>query len=1088
MTHRSHTCALLALLASAFTANAQTLPEDIDWKGAPPGFLYFRYEVLPVMRWLCGAPECHGGYAGGRLHLAPPLETGEYSNQAALANYNSAALLVNPGDRLKSLIMLKPLRPDSYEKGVNVVPHAGPKLVTARADPASPERMMYMALLDWVKGRRVANFTPIAFAGRNRTVPLATQVVLDGSLSFDPNPEDMRRLRYQWTIVARPDASQATLKGPNKINATFTADREGTYIVRLTVRDRTRTSEPSYVVITCGGQKQTLDETILQTKTTEQHSLELAAAAIGGNVKKVSDPDSPSKFALNVDPKGKVSGEAAWNFNVARGGKYGVFVLVKDKAGGDEAVRGPMGVVLNGRQMAVLPVPADDERWRMVQFGSTTPLRAAKDDKETPTGPLGGGLAGGIWKKMSGEFEEDGTQKRLLAVGSGLGGRGINIAEIGVDAEGGMIISAMIRPCDTGFKMFNRNGTTTAGSNVMTCNTDGLLSGAVVSGSNLPAGATIASVDSNTQITLTTAATGTGSQAMEFKTPTTRDVRNGYIIFDYKGPGNFKFAGVNINPVQPNQSIFEIDWIGGPRGKSMRQTVQADLEPNKDYTLRLELEEDTATLYFEGHKTVTQKFPAAFTGKMGLASFQSHTEFDNVVMWRNQQLIYTNGFGDEVVLGDESGTGDDPTKRLKRRKMLTFRLAAGKHNLKLNMFPGCPDVEKVVVARLDTLADVPAEQRKLTRAVYIDLLGRGPTEEEMARDSAKPPAELVRELCGRYEFWDWFYEQELFHLDLTDNYRPISEEDPEYHYLGIPAMLNNRKITWVEALRQVLHGVYFHAKNYGDEDYPRGLWFALYGADILDEPIPANKDPILEIARNMYTEGKILEDPNELKDPKAKKKPVAKKVAKEWPLFGKNGKNRADLLDICLAQPRFVETFVRRVYKRYTGMDPTQAEVDTSVKMLQEGWKPRKEGTRANEALPQVVAMWCTGDRYLAKLREYRRKNDAAFIRTLYVDLLNRTPEFHEFWGAYRIIRSLSDNEPLRSIVATMMVDSDESDIPTKAEIVRDEWIKETLMKLYCRAPKGAEVQGLDVILRDAACTTKTLVRALVTHPEYQFY
>lgn len=1085
MTQRSLLFALALVLGWSASAKAQTLPDEIDWKGAPPGFLYFRYEVLPVMRWLCGAPECHGGYAGGRLHLAPPLETGEYSNQAALSNYNSAILLVNPNDRMKSLIMLKPMRADSYEKGVNVVPHSGPKLVTPRADPASPERMMYMALLDWVKGRRVANFTPIAFAGRNRTVPVTTQVVLDGTLSFDPNPEDQRRMRYQWTLVTKPDGSAAALKGANKVNATFTADKEGTYIVRLIVRDRTRASEPGYVVITCTGQKEQTDETRLAKVTTEQHNLELSTAVLAGAVKKISDPDSPSKFALNVDNKGKASGEATWSFEVKKGGKYGVFLLVKDKAGGDEAIRGPMGFNLNGRQMALLPVPADDERWRMVQFGSTTPLRAAKDDAAPTGGPLGGGLAGGIWKRMSGTFEEDATQKRLISTGVGLGGAGINVAELGVDAEGGMIVSAMIRPSDVGFKTIARRGTLTNGSPMVTCDTQGLLSGAIVTGEGVPPGTTVATVDANNQLTLAANATASGSQALTFKTPTTRDVRNGYIVFDYKNPGNYKFAGVNINPVAPNQSIFEIDWIGGPRGKNFRQTVQADLEPNKDYTLRMELEEDTSTLYFEGHKILSQKFPGSFSGKMGLASFQSHTEFDNVVMWRNQQLVYTNGFGDEVVLGDESGQGDDPTKRLRRKKMLTFRLPAGKHTVKLSMFPGCPDLEKMVIARLDTLADVPADRRKVTRAVYIDLLGRGPTEDEMARDSAKPEAELVRELCGRYEFWDWFYEQELFHLDLTDNYRPISEEEPEYHYLSIPAQLYNKKTTWMQALRQILWGVYFHAKNYGDEDYPRGMWLALYGTNIYDE------ESTLDQARRMYTEGEIDKEPEpDKKDPKAKKTPVVKKkVEKEWKLYGKVGKNRSDLIDIALSQPRFLEFFVRRVYARYTGMEPTEAEVKQSVQMLGDGWKVGgKPGAPAKEALSQVIAGWCTTDKYLAKLREYRRKNDAAYIRTLYVDLLNRTPEYHEFWGAYRIVRSLTDNEPLRSIVATMMVDSDETDIPTKAEIVRDEWIKETLMKLYCRNPKPAEVSGLDAILREQPCTTKMLVRALVTHPEYQFY
>jgi hypothetical protein len=986
--------AAFAATASVSVAVAEDLPQEADWKGAPPGFLYFRHQLLPLMRSGCGSAGCHGGFSGGRLHLAPPLETGEYSNQAAQANYRSALQLVRPDARERSLLMIKVLRPDIYEKdrawkGVEPpkpVVGACPQQVSPYAKAGTLERELYDALLDWVKGRRAANFAPIAYAGRDRHVSVKENVALDGGLSYDPNPEDQKRIRFQWTLLAKPEDSNAQLKAAAKVNPSITPDKPGAYVIRLVVEDpKRRKSDPSYVILTALGKAETKSLAELNLRTTEQHDLPIAGGKVSGLAKKVPDETALGKECINVDPKGKGSGDLSLDFSVKRPGKYGLWLLVKDKVGEEAVPRGPVGVAVDGRQQAVLPVPADDEFWRLVRFGGTTAVA---------------GAAAGVWTGVSGKWEQSEELKRLVSIGRGLGLAGRNIADLGVDCEGQMLASFTV-------------------------------------------------------------------QMME-----EYPVRNGYFVFDYKSPADYKIAGVELVPGRAGNldGRLVIDWIGAPRGgPKYYVTEPADLEFNKDINVRVELVDDTVNLYHEGRKRVTQKFPAAFAGKMGLASTTAKTQFDNLFIWRNTQLVYANGFGDDPALGDDAAAGDDPTKRLKRKKLLSLRLTEGKHTLKLTMFPGAPDLEKAVVARIDSLAETPPAVRKTIRGIYIDLLGRGPTEEELARDAAKPPDKMVRDIVSSYEFWNWLYEEELLHLDLTDTYRPI---DLDFDYITYPALLTNKKTNLKEVYRQLLTGVYFHAKNYGEEDYPRGLWQYLFGVDILDEP------DALEAARRMYNGP----DEGETKDAKAAKKPGPKKTAAAPKLFGVEGKVREDMIKIVLDQPLFAERLAARLYKRITGAEMSAADAKKAAAALKAGWDSGKE------ALPDIVAGWCSSPDYLKRTLEVRRKSNAAFVRTLYVDVLNRAPDFGEFWGAYRIIRSLSDSEPLRVIVAGMIAESEEADIPLKSEIVRSEWIREQILKLYCRDPKAGEVAGLDALLGRQESTTRLFIRALLTHPEYQTY
>jgi RHS repeat-associated protein len=91
------------------------------------------------------------------------------------------------------------------------------------------------------------NSAPVANAGPNQTVFVATTVHLDGSGSTDVDGDP---LTYQWSLTSVPGGSAAQLSSATAVKPTFVADVEGTYVAQLIVNDGHVNGAPATVAIT----------------------------------------------------------------------------------------------------------------------------------------------------------------------------------------------------------------------------------------------------------------------------------------------------------------------------------------------------------------------------------------------------------------------------------------------------------------------------------------------------------------------------------------------------------------------------------------------------------------------------------------------------------------------------------------------------------------------------------------------------------------------------------------------------------------------------------------------------------------------
>lgn len=356
--------------------------------------------------------------------------------------------------------------------------------------------------------------------------------------------------------------------------------------------------------------------------------------------------------------------------------------------------------------------------------------------------------------------------------------------------------------------------------------------------------------------------------------------------------------------------------------------------------------------------------------------------------------------------------------------------------------PALPEVPSGKGATASAAQD-PAARRRFARALFFDLRGRGPTPAEMQEALARDAEDLVDRMLSDTKTWEAWLDRELYFYLLIDRFRPTSDR-----VKALPARLALGACTAREATREIVVSVEFNTRNPGNDTFVTVVLEQLLGMVVQQKP-------------KVLAAGKTLYD------------------GKQERFLGQVGRNQADIVRIVLEQREFSDRFVERQWRQVFG-SPVPKEA-----LARDGARLHADPA----AFPALLREWLLSDAYRARTAIPRPKNDLVFIRTLFVDLLGREPSFEEFRNSRNALTALSDPAPVRGVLAQLLLDSGKAPLPEKATLDRPaDWVRSKFVDLLGREPTRTETETFVATLGEYGCEPKTIVLAIATSAEYQYY
>jgi hypothetical protein len=341
--------------------------------------------------------------------------------------------------------------------------------------------------------------------------------------------------------------------------------------------------------------------------------------------------------------------------------------------------------------------------------------------------------------------------------------------------------------------------------------------------------------------------------------------------------------------------------------------------------------------------------------------------------------------------------------------------------------------------------DTPLERRRLARALFFDLRGRGPSTGELRWAVALDHERQVDAMLADPATWAHWVDEELFHQLLIDRFRPVGERLD-----ALPAALASGRATARDALRDIVYTPEFNARNPGNDTFVSVVLESMLGLRVQDHAHVKT----LEAGKRMY-DGQPAR------------------------MFGVLGRSQADCLRIALDQPQTSEQIARRAWRNLHREEPPAALVKAAGARLH-----AEPG-----ALRDLLREWLLADEWKRCAAMPRPKEDQVYIRTLFVDILGRVPDFDEFRNMRNALLALSDPAPVRRVLAQLLLESPSGPRWAKEEIRAPvDFVRERFLLLLGREPTAKERDAFVAELGTYQSTPETLVLALLASADYQYY
>ena len=375
-------------------------------------------------------------------------------------------------------------------------------------------------------------------------------------------------------------------------------------------------------------------------------------------------------------------------------------------------------------------------------------------------------------------------------------------------------------------------------------------------------------------------------------------------------------------------------------------------------------------------------------------------------------------------------------------------------SLALALFPLAPSSEPAQEPSRPP-GDTPGEQGRTVarpmlamdhgflRSASLDLLGRPPFRAEAELWVGKGFPAYLDEVLGSREFWDHWLNEQLYYFLLIDNFTPESER-----VRAIPGDLQEGRLDVREAVHRIAISASFDRRNPGADTFVTVVMEQIAGMTVQKNVRE------LEIGKRLYDGG-------------------------DGVFLGSSGGSQADVVEIAVESRQFAQTFLEREYQRLLRQEPERKTLRDDVRKLHK--KPR--------AFVAILRSWLVSPAYQQRLAEPVGLPNRLFVRSLFVDMMDRLPTPDEAEPLREALDGLSDSAPLRSVLVRLLIDSGRVPLPEKDAIENPTaWTGDLFLRLLGREATQDELKTFVTAFHDPACRPETVVYAILSSPEYHLY
>jgi hypothetical protein len=335
--------------------------------------------------------------------------------------------------------------------------------------------------------------------------------------------------------------------------------------------------------------------------------------------------------------------------------------------------------------------------------------------------------------------------------------------------------------------------------------------------------------------------------------------------------------------------------------------------------------------------------------------------------------------------------------------------------------------------------------RALVRRCCLDVLQRTPSDAEMRVYLGAPVDAIVPRLLGSQEAMEVWLEEELYYFLLIDNFRPQTPA-----LTALPARLRGGEVGALEAIGEIVRSTSFSLRNPGNDTFVTVVMEQCLGVPVQEQ----------RWARELAA-GKKMYDGQRAR------------------FLGESGSSQADLVRIALAHELAARHLLDRHHRRLFGAPLPGRETGAAL-------VARMQSERGG--FFALLGEWLASADYAAALAQLKLRSDRQFIRSLYMDLLERTPSYEEMRNMRNALLSMADSRPLRAVLAKVILDSRQARLPALEQGAAADFVARCFERYLGRAPAQSEATEFTTALQQDGATPALVVRALVGSPEYQHY